>query len=182
MYGQKGVEESKKLCCCQEKVPHDETQKFMIIKRQYEKLDELQIIKQSLSADQAAQVDLENSKKIDIQNLIDEKSLDIPLFPEKHDKSNHNEKMRIKIKDDISEKNSLPCTKDGLKVVGRNLEVQNIVEQLNQDNEEVKSKLLHVFGNEGVGKTEIVLHAAKYAFERKFFPDGAYYIDMANRT
>ena len=73
-----------------------------------------------------AQLDLENRKKIDLQRISDEKCLDIPLFPDQHDDSNDSEKRKIKIKDDLSE--TLPCTRDGLKVVGRNIEIQQIVE------------------------------------------------------
>lgn len=32
--------EERRLCCCQDKAPHDETQKFMIIRHQPEKVSE----------------------------------------------------------------------------------------------------------------------------------------------
>lgn len=88
------------------------------------------------------------------------------------------DKIEIKIRNDISKMNNMPCINDELKFFGRSLEVQSIVAHLNID----KYKLIHIFGPEGVGKTAIALYAAKYAFERRFFSVGAFYVDLNFKT
>jgi Cdc6-like AAA superfamily ATPase len=115
-------------------------------------------------------------------DIEDEKLLHIPLFPESHDDHRRGEKIRIKVKNDISKRNYMPCTIDELKVFGRNIEIQSIVENLNSDSDKIKTKMIHIFGSDGVGKTAIALNAAKYAFERRFFSVGAFYIDFASKT
>lgn len=65
-------------------------------------------------------------------------------------------------------------------MIGRNFEVQSIVVHLDYDSDKIKTKIIHIYGLDGIGKTAIVLHAARYAFERRFFPQGAFYVDLAN--
>jgi hypothetical protein len=80
------------------------------------------------------------------------------------------------VKDSIDQFNNLPCNNYSDKVFGRNITVQEIVVNLDYDNE--KTKLIHIYGKKGVGKSAISIHAAKYAFDRRFFPNGAYYVDF----
>lgn len=61
-------------------------------------------------------------------------------------------------------------------LVGRNIELQNIVQTL--FSETSSKRLIHIYGSEGVGKSALAKSAAKYTLERRKFPDGVYYIEV----
>ena len=44
-----------------------------------------------------------------------------------------------------------------------------------------KNRILVLFGRSGIGKTSIVKHVSKYAFERKLFKNGVIYLDMKGK-
>ena len=60
----------------------------------------------------------------------------------------------------------MPYVLDDLKVVGRNNEIFQIVNHLYYEN---RTKLIHIFGPDGVGKSAIASTSAKFALDRRFF-------------
>lgn len=65
-------------------------------------------------------------------------------------------------------------------LVGRNKELQKIVHHLFSDTE--SSRLIHVYGPDGLGKSAISNYAAKYTLDRRKFKDGVYFIEIQNRN
>ena len=88
----------------------------------------------------------------------------------------------IIIKDNIQELNNMSYVIDDMKVIGRNKEIQAILTHLDYDNERIKTKLIHIYGSDGVGKTAIARYSAKYALDRRFFSAGVFYIDLINKN
>lgn len=81
---------------------------------------------------------------------------------------------------DVNQNNKLPQVLDTQMLVGRSIELQKIIETLFK---EVSSKrLIHLYGQEGVGKSSIANYAAKYTLERRKFPDGVYSVEVQNKT
>jgi uncharacterized protein (UPF0218 family) len=58
-------------------------------------------------------------------------------------------------------------------IIGRNMLIKQIVEFLNND----ESRLLHVYGEEGLGEADIVNYASKYALYGRITLDGALYVE-----
>ena len=81
---------------------------------------------------------------------------------------------------------SLPLTEnitiniDNLPAVGRNIILQSIVDSLSYSGS-TQTRLVHIFGTGGVGKTFVAKHAAKYLFERRNFDHGWIYIELKNK-
>ncbi len=44
------------------------------------------------------------------------------------------------------------------------------------------SKVIHIYGQEGVGKTGIARYSAKFCLNRHFFPQGIFYVSLINKT
>lgn len=64
-------------------------------------------------------------------------------------------------------------------LIGRNAELQQIVQSLSSEKE---GRLIHIYGPEGVGKSTIAKYAAKYTVDRRIFPHGVFYIDASNKS
>ena len=62
------------------------------------------------------------------------------------------------------------------KITGRGTEMKEILEFLSG-----KNRILIVHGRAGIGKTLLMKHVSKYAFERKLFKDGIIYLDMKGK-
>lgn len=97
----------------------------MIIKRKVEVID--QSLKDKLTAEELDKLEQANEERVKSLNEQDEIMLDTPLFKEDFDSHRRNDKIKIKIKDDISKMNNMPCINDDLKFFARSLEVQSIV-------------------------------------------------------
>ena len=57
-----------------------------------------------------------------------------------------------------------------------------IVNQLDLAKKGNTTKVVHIFGIEGVGKTAIARYSAKLALNRHFFPQGVFYVSLLNKT
>ena len=75
---------------------------------------------------------------------------------------------------------NVPINEGSLVAVGRNVVLQNIVDFLSYSGS-TQTRLVHIYGNEGVGKTYVAKHAAKYLFERRNFDHGCIYIEIKNK-
>jgi|LauGreDrversion4_2_1035121.scaffolds.fasta_scaffold66366_2 hypothetical protein len=47
-----------------------------------------------------------------------------------------------------------------------------------QDIMNQNTRIVNVYGPEGIGKSRLVIEAANYMSEREFFKDGIFYIDL----
>ncbi|TNV87843.1 hypothetical protein FGO68_gene1372 [Halteria grandinella] len=168
------------LCCCKEEITHDETQKFMFIERRFEDFNPAIMASEDLTEEEKARYILsEREKMFKIQLEADMRLLDDPIFEEKTEEFSQLQRPElIKVKDNIEQLTNLPCSNDPLKYFGRTLIVQEIVAHLHYDH---KPNLIQIYGFSGSGKSAIAIHAAKYSFDRRNFPDGAYYIDFINK-
>lgn len=61
-----------------------------------------------------------------------------------------------------------PINVGNLPAVGRNIVLQQIIDSLSYLNS-TNSRLVHIYGPPGVGKSFVAKHAAKYLFERRNF-------------
>ena len=68
-------------------------------------------------------------------------------------------------------KDNVPSSVGKLAAVGRNLKLQTIVDSLSYNNPTI-SRIAHIYGPGGIGKSYIAKHAAKYLFERRNFDFG----------
>ena len=75
---------------------------------------------------------------------------------------------------------NVPINVGNLAAVGRNVVLQNIVESLSYT-WSTQTRLVHIFGVGGIGKTFVAKHAAKYLFERRNFDHGCIYIELKNK-
>ena len=73
--------------------------------------------------------------------------------------------------------NKLPHFIDPQLIFGRNIELQRLVQYLFSE-QPPNNRFIHVYGDEGVGKSAISTYAAKYTLDRKKFPDGVYYVEL----
>lgn len=63
-------------------------------------------------------------------------------------------------------------------LIGRNKYIQEIVKFLNND----ESRLMHVYGEDDMGKADIVNYASKYALYGRVSLDGAIYVKAENKN
>ena len=63
--------------------------------------------------------------------------------------------------------------------IGRNKLIRSIVKELTYLPE--NSRLLHITGEEGIGKKFVCKYAARYAFDRKVFSSGVLHIELRNK-
>ena len=75
---------------------------------------------------------------------------------------------------------NVPINVGNLAAVGRNEVLHYIVDSLSYSGS-TQTRLVHIYGNEGVGKTYVAKHAAKYLFERRNFDHGCIYIEIKNK-
>jgi len=73
-----------------------------------------------------------------------------------------------------------PISVGNLSAVGRNLMLQTIVDSLSYSNSST-TRLVHIYGAQGTGKSFIAKHAAKYLFERRNFDYGCIYVELKNK-
>lgn len=64
-----------------------------------------------------------------------------------------------------------PVAMGNLPAVGRNVPLQHIIDSLAY-NTTTQTRMVHIYGAAGIGKSFIAKHAAKYLFERRFFNYG----------
>jgi hypothetical protein len=112
-------------------------------------------------------------------NQRDEEELNRPLFAKLKDKKNGEGFI---IRDNMQEVNHMPDLVDHLQVVGRNLEVSKIVNYLDRSSKDNFTKIVHIYGPDGVGKTGIARYSAKFGLNRHMFPQGVFYLSLANKT
>lgn len=75
----------------------------------------------------------------------------------------------------------MPDVIDDIYVVARNREVQEIVSKLDPTIDVNRSRIIHLYGPTGVGKSAIARFSAKFGLNRHFFLHGVYYIDLLNK-
>ena len=75
---------------------------------------------------------------------------------------------------------NVPINVGNIAAVGRNVVLQSIVDSLSYSGS-TQTRLVHIFGTGGVGKTFVAKHAAKYLFERRNFDHGWIYIELKNK-
>lgn len=74
--------------------------------------------------------------------------------------------------------NQLKSTIDSDMLVGRNKLIAEIVRFLNND----ESRLLHIYGKDGHGKSDIANYSGKYALYGRVSLEGAIYIDLEHKN
>jgi predicted ATPase len=60
--------------------------------------------------------------------------------------------------------------------VGRQVEMHNVLNSLTE------TKCVHIFGIEGIGKTEFVAQIGYFLYVRNKYPDGIYLLDLSNKS
>ncbi|CDW81385.1 UNKNOWN [Stylonychia lemnae] len=86
----------------------------------------------------------------------------------------------LQIEQDVNQMNKLEHDIDTQMLIGRNRELQIIVSHLFSDSP--KCRLIHIYGQEGLGKSAIANYAAKYTLDRRKFQDGVYFLEIQNRN
>jgi hypothetical protein len=84
----------------------------------------------------------------------------------------------IDIKGTQESANQLKSTIDSDMLVGRNKLIAQIVKFLNDD----ESRLLHIYGYDGLGKSDIANYSGKYALYGRVPLEGAIYIDIEHKN
>jgi len=75
---------------------------------------------------------------------------------------------------------NVPINVGKLAAVGRNNVLQSIIDSLSYSNSTV-TRLVHIYGAGGTGKSYVAKHAAKYLFERRNFDFGCIHIELKNK-
>ena len=63
-------------------------------------------------------------------------------------------------------------------LIGRHLNIQESVDMLINPTEH---KIIQVVGSEGLGRFSIAHYAVKYCYDRNYFGDGAFVLNLENR-
>lgn len=140
------------VCCCRPDLPHDEKLKFIPIHRDP--------FPDKKAGAPEAEYELEKQKHDEMEEF-DKKIWNFRIFANREQNENSAKFEQLEV-----DKNRLKQLKTNIKsdnLFRRQVEIREIVGFL--DAGKNKGKLLHVYGEAGLGKSDIVNHSATYVLE-----------------
>lgn len=111
----------------------------------------------------------------EIKNIEDYEDylLNSPLFTDRGE-------GEVVLEGNQDKNNQLKSVIDTNMLVGRNHQIQSIVKFLNDDDR--TSRLLHIYGHDGNGKSDIANYSGKYALYGRVDLEGALYVEAEDKT